>query len=717
MVSLKPTIRRKLQVFTVVVSLVIAGVVLAYVLHSPVVPILAAAVLYYYTYGNLGSPKLWLILVYLLVDLSKGLIVSWSLANKDPGKTPSEISILFVKDVVSLAMGYVFAKLMGSEGTEVNVLGYDTLRFLPVAMLFMTSQTCALKALNYLDPGTFKLLLQVCLPTITFFSWCWLGRMYTKRQVLCVAGVFMFSILFCVAKTRQETSEVMATSTVGLIYTTVFVLSSCSGSILSEKLLKTTGDSLPVQVVHMKVCSVLIGFVAFTAHGLNQGLEVGSWNPLILWDQRTLGAPVIQLCTLVVVAIYVASGWLVAYITKRLSSTTKNVTQAGSTALTYALTMVLGKDLFNPQAQPGPFSVPATSMAVGIMACVVAYWTSPGRDSPIAAERELIEKDHFKPLPLKGPVLSNLNFETGQLVGNMVSPTFIGPASVQLPLTTSDVSTQCRRGNSPTNISSFHEISKIEDGHASCILGDRYYYYLYWHPEKLYCIPLAGPVHSKTIIEVPEPIADLRVVNGVLFLAGKSTSKLYMMVGTHHQFEYVMTMTSQETTDSASEGDDDDDPDWFPSPKFQDALIEDGRPVRIMYMKGGTWGKICVWQASGRTFETPERNCAMCRFVPRTGGRICFGVFENRYGERGYVYHIYDDLILSPNLFPQHESISSLYVTDDWTVCVSTQSLVVDGDYGLGLLRIGLNVFQLHHQMSATKFRDGRLLADKTSQS
>ncbi|KAF4696107.1 hypothetical protein FOZ60_002336 [Perkinsus olseni] len=395
MVSLKPTIRRKLQVSIVVVSLVMAGVVLAYVLHSPVVPILAAAVLYYYTYGNLGSPKLWLILVYLLVDLSKGLIVSWSLANKDPGKTPSEISILFVKDVVSLAMGYAFAKLMGSEGTEVNVLGYDTLRFLPVALLFMTSQTCALKALNYLDPGTFKLLLQVCLPTITFFSWCWLGRMYTKRQVLCVAGVFMFSILFCVAKTRQETSEVMATSAVGLIYTTVFVLSSCSGSILSEKLLKTTGDSLPVQVVHMKVCSVLIGFVAFTAHGLNQGLDGGSWNPLIHWDQRTL----------VVVAIYVASGWLVAYITKRLSSTTKNVTQAGSTALTYALTMVLGKDLFNPQAQPGPFSVPATSMAVGIMACVVAYWTSPGRDSPIAAERELIEKDHFKPLPLKGPVL------------------------------------------------------------------------------------------------------------------------------------------------------------------------------------------------------------------------------------------------------------------------------------------------------------------------
>ncbi|KAF4752600.1 hypothetical protein FOZ62_005524, partial [Perkinsus olseni] len=295
MVSLKPTIRRKLQVSIVVVSLVMAGVVLAYVLHSPVVPILAAAVLYYYTYGNLGSPKLWLILVYLLVDLSKGLIVSWSLANKDPGKTPSEISILFVKDVVSLAMGYAFAKLMGSEGTEVNVLGYDTLRFLPVALLFMTSQTCALKALNYLDPGTFKLLLQVCLPTITFFSWCWLGRMYTKRQVLCVAGVFMFSILFCVAKTRQETSEVMATSAVGLIYTTVFVLSSCSGSILSEKLLKTTGDSLPVQVVHMKVCSVLIGFVAFTAHGLNQGLDGGSWNPLIHWDQRTMGAPVIHL--------------------------------------------------------------------------------------------------------------------------------------------------------------------------------------------------------------------------------------------------------------------------------------------------------------------------------------------------------------------------------------------------------------------------------------
>ncbi|KAF4648221.1 hypothetical protein FOL47_003592, partial [Perkinsus chesapeaki] len=159
---------------------------------------------------------------------------------------------------------------------------------------------------------------------------------YTKRQVLCVAGVFVFSLLFCVAKSQQETAEVMATSAVGLIYTGVFVLSSCSGSILSEKLLKTTGGSLPVQVVHMKVCSVLIGFVAFTAHGLNHGIETGSWDPLAYWDQRTL----------VVVAIYVVSGWLVAYITKRLSSTTKNVTQAGSTALTYALTMVLGKNVF-----------------------------------------------------------------------------------------------------------------------------------------------------------------------------------------------------------------------------------------------------------------------------------------------------------------------------------------------------------------------------------
>lgn len=160
MVTLKPTVRRKLQVCTTVVFLIFAGVVVAYVLQSPVVPIVAAMALYYYTYGSLGSAKLWLILIYLLVDLSKGLIVSWSLANKDPGKTPSEISILFVKDVVSLAMGYAVSKLMGNDGNnKVNVLGYDTFRFLPVALLFMTSQTCALKALSYLDPGRFLELL------------------------------------------------------------------------------------------------------------------------------------------------------------------------------------------------------------------------------------------------------------------------------------------------------------------------------------------------------------------------------------------------------------------------------------------------------------------------------------------------------------------------------------------------------------------------------
>ncbi|KAF4647296.1 hypothetical protein FOL47_004802, partial [Perkinsus chesapeaki] len=152
MMSLRPTIRRKLQVCLTILSIITAGVVLAYILHSAVVPIAACLALYYYSFGNLGSSKLWLITIYLLVDLSKGLIVSWSLANKDPGKTPSEISILFVKDVVSLAMGYALSKVTGGSDTKLDVLGIDTLRFLPVALLFMTSQTCALKALNYLDP-------------------------------------------------------------------------------------------------------------------------------------------------------------------------------------------------------------------------------------------------------------------------------------------------------------------------------------------------------------------------------------------------------------------------------------------------------------------------------------------------------------------------------------------------------------------------------------
>ncbi|KAF4679847.1 hypothetical protein FOZ60_014460 [Perkinsus olseni] len=309
---------------------------------------------------------------------------------------------------------------------------------------------------------------------------------------------------------------------------------------------------------------------------------------------------------------------------------------------------------------------------------------------------------------------SNLNLKTGEFIGRMVSSTFIGPARVRLPVTPSCGSEKF--GRSPTNMSSSHAVGSIGDGHAGCVLGNCFYYYFYKNPNKLYRISFKQPPHMRSVIKVPEPVADLRVVDDVLFITGAASSRIFMMVGAQCEFKYVMTMTSQDPTDSASEGDE-DDPDWFPSPKFQDALIEDGRPITIMFTKGGTWGKICVWQASGGIFETPERNVIMCRFFPRTGGNICFGTFANRYGESGYVYHIYEDLILSPNLFAEDGSAASLYVDDDWNVCVSSLGIGVDPEFGLGLVGFGLNIFQFYHQVSATKFRDGRLLARKSMQS
>ncbi|KAF4721084.1 hypothetical protein FOZ63_008029, partial [Perkinsus olseni] len=122
---------------------------------------------------------------------------------------------------------------------------------------------------------------------------------------------------------------------------------------------------------------------------------------------------------------------------------------------------------------------------------------------------------------------SNLNLKTGEFIGRMVSSTFIGPARVRLPVTPSCGSEKF--GRSPTNMSSSHAVGSIGDGHAGCVLGNCFYYYFYKNPNKLYRISFKQPPHMRSVIKVPEPVADLRVVDDVLFITGAASSRIFMM--------------------------------------------------------------------------------------------------------------------------------------------------------------------------------------------
>ena len=258
---------------------------------------------------------IWLICVFLVLDLSKGLLVSWA-------KQESEMHVILVKEFCVLFSAMFFADL--NEAWKYRRWAAS---FAPITGLSLLCQSCAFRALRVLDAGSFKLMLQACLPLTALLSWVVLGRRYSGRVQTALVGVFMSSVLFTLSSVVGEASV----TNEGVLYAIGFVLLSCVCSVFSEKTLAAIDCGalgLAEQMVHSKV----VGIAILSTYEICKSFDESS-KPLL--DDFTWKS-------WLVIAIYTISAWVVTSVIKRFSATTKNVVQASSAAITYLISICVG---------------------------------------------------------------------------------------------------------------------------------------------------------------------------------------------------------------------------------------------------------------------------------------------------------------------------------------------------------------------------------------
>ena len=240
---------------------------------------------------------------FIFTDLLKSYVIPWGM-----GSGVKTTHVLFVKDILVTLVAIFLSDLKTFWQRRSDVLLY-----FPSALLFSVSQNLAVSSLREVDPGTFKLTLQLCLPTTAILSWLILKVKYCSTQLKAIGLVFVTSCLFSLSRFSDQSS-----SSRGLVFTFGFVITSSLGMVLSEKMLKRhDAPPLAVSTLQMKLCSLLIGLLSvFT-------VPPGSAP----WSYRVY----------VVIVVYAVSGFTVTYLSKRLSSTSKNVCQAASAVLAFLI--------------------------------------------------------------------------------------------------------------------------------------------------------------------------------------------------------------------------------------------------------------------------------------------------------------------------------------------------------------------------------------------
>ena len=307
-----------------------------------------------------------LLTIFLLVDISKSVLLSWSHANKTV--SPSDFNVIFFKDILCMCVGFCWLLYHHSYHT-IPLLQKNSSLFriyLPISLLFVCSQNCAFGALQLIDIGTFKLLLQACTPVTAILSYYLLFRIFNKREIYAICMVFVFSIVFYMVKFFVIEPTHYNSLLWGILYAIGFIISSSLGGVVSEKVLKTHDSSLAVQYVYSKIASVCISaFIFFINNSSN--------NFFANFDYRTI----------LVVIEYGISGFIVTAITKYISSTAKNITQAASAAVAQLLTIVFASFAPNTIQTESQSNVSLSNSnpfilicAAGIIASVVYFHIS-----------------------------------------------------------------------------------------------------------------------------------------------------------------------------------------------------------------------------------------------------------------------------------------------------------------------------------------------------
>ncbi|KAF4701210.1 hypothetical protein FOZ63_007925 [Perkinsus olseni] len=144
----------------------------------------------------------------------------------------------------------------------------------------------------------------------------------------------------------------------------------------------------------------------------------------------------------------------------------------------------------------------------------------------------------------------------------------------------------------------------------------------------------------------------------------------------------VDTLTKADADDSESIDDVGDEDDfgeetdsYTPEPIFQDAKIEDGEVTEILYIQGGTMGRLCYWRDGQASVLSPGVRTRMCRLVPHTKAGICCGFFGSSWDMSFYVYDMIEHRVVALSemgIDLANEELISLSIDNNWVVTTVT---------------------------------------------
>ncbi len=106
---------------------------------------------------------IYLLVSFLILDISKSAVLSWSHANKDASQRPPDFNVILTKDVLCMLSSVIFLTYAFPHHDLLFQIRINKNLFwiyLPIALIFVGSQNSAFAALQLFDIGTFKLLVQ-----------------------------------------------------------------------------------------------------------------------------------------------------------------------------------------------------------------------------------------------------------------------------------------------------------------------------------------------------------------------------------------------------------------------------------------------------------------------------------------------------------------------------------------------------------------------------
>ncbi|CAE7545368.1 RPS13 [Symbiodinium natans] len=311
----------------------------------------------------------WLMFLFVLLDTSKGLLVSWSVAHSCLALVPIA---LCAKNLLSITFGLGMAALLdGMPGVRRCLDIRRSLRVFPVAACFCTAQLAMLVAFRAFNAGSLKIMAQVNLPTMAVLSRLVLGRRYTRQQWAAIALVAAAVAAFMQVRllyyrppyfSQGDQAPLRFLGVAGLLCS---IFLSCSASILTERFLKLdASERAPfyIQKTNIMLGEVVTSFI-LTALYL-QALESSEGGAMSCcsWEQ------VLDRRNLLVVLVWAVHGWMAGIMVKQCSAVVKNLGHILSAAVMYFFPLAF---IATPVTR-GPVSACALLVLIAILVWALA---------------------------------------------------------------------------------------------------------------------------------------------------------------------------------------------------------------------------------------------------------------------------------------------------------------------------------------------------------